>query len=152
MASPLTCQTCSPTRKIASAAMVALVKRTSFNTQGILVAPSEICLDKLANLTDKIIKVTQFLSLLAGNTVSSCLMTLFWRKIYALSHQVAKLSALIPRHSLSICKVHSIDRARDSSQTRSKETGWCRYHLKFKNNAIKCISPCSFQESSPSNL
>lgn len=125
--------------------MVALVKRSSFITQGILVAPSEMSLDKLASLTDKIIKVTQFLSLLAVYTVSSCL-------INALSNQVAKLSALIPRYSLSICKVHSIDRACDSSKTRSKETGWSRYHLKFKNNAIKRISPCSFQGSSPSNL
>lgn len=132
--------------------MVALVKTSSFQqpTQAILVAQSEMSLDKFANF-DKIIKVTQFLSLLAVNAVPPSNDSLL-QKMYALSNQVAKLSALIPRHSHSSSKVHSTYKVSDSSKTTSKETGWRSLHLKFKNNASKCISLCSFQENSPSNL
>lgn len=129
------------------------LRRLPSSTQAILAAQSEMSLDKLADLADKITEVTQSPSSFAINASSSPSYDSLLEKIDALSKQVAQLSTLIPsRRPRSSSKAKSTDRARDSSKAKLKEAGWCWYHTKFQKNASKCIPPCSFQENSPSNL
>lgn len=117
----------------------------------ILVAQSEISLDKLADLPDKIIEVTEFSSLLAVNAASPSNDSLL-EKIDALSNQVAKLSALIRRHSHSSSKVHSTDRACDSLKTRCNGTGWCWLHhltLSSRTTPINALAHVLFRKPLP---
>ncbi|GFR12996.1 hypothetical protein TNCT_111831 [Trichonephila clavata] len=61
--------------------------------------------------------------------------------IESLAQQIHKL------HSPNYNKPRNRNRSRSHSKSRSSSHRLCWYHYRFRANAQKCISPCSFKES-----
>ncbi|GFQ71622.1 hypothetical protein TNCT_222481 [Trichonephila clavata] len=61
--------------------------------------------------------------------------------IESLAQQIHKL------HSPNYNKPRYHNRSRSRSKSRSSSHRLCWYHYRFRANAQKCISPCSFKES-----
>jgi hypothetical protein len=126
------------------------LRRLPPQAQAILTTQLELSLDKLADLADKIVEVAEIPSTTGICAVSSGNASLL-NAIESLSKQIQALFE-------SNTDQESRMRPRSRSQSRSgprcerkPSEKWCWYHRKFKSNATKCISPCSFQENSRNN-
>ena len=125
------------------------LRRLPSHVQAILTAQSELQLDKVAELANKIVEVSPAPPPLAVHAIAvprSNADNALLAAIEGLSKQVAALSS---RHC---------DRPRSRSRARSKSTNrtnteqfdssrWCWYHSRFREKATKCRAPCSVQEN-----
>ncbi|KAL4126000.1 hypothetical protein QTP88_010232 [Uroleucon formosanum] len=114
------------------------LRRLPSHAQAILTAQSELPLEKVAELADKIVKVqsapSQFVHAVA--TMNDKKELDVFAAIEALTKQVSKLCAKRPQH---IC---SRSRSR-SNVERSNGKGWCWYHSTYGEKAIRCKAPAS---------
>ncbi|GFY13470.1 uncharacterized protein TNCV_1803411 [Trichonephila clavipes] len=119
-----------------------------------VLSTSSESLDKLAIIADKVSEVVGASSTIcAAKTVpppsqsSSCsaqpTMDSLARQIQELSLQVAELTR---ERNSSRHQRYSSDRRRSHSRSRSvnKGSGICYYHRRYKEQALKCVSPCAF--------
>ncbi|GFW60479.1 transposon Tf2-8 polyprotein [Trichonephila clavipes] len=129
------------------------LQRMPPHIQTVLSASSEP-LDKLATIADKVSEVVGSSSTIcAAKTVpppsqsSSCsaqpTMDSLARQLQELSLQVAELTR---ERNSSRHQRYSSDRRRSHSRSRSvnRGSGICYYHLRYKEQARKCVSPCAF--------
>lgn len=130
------------------------------NIQPIIASHTDMALDKLADLADKIVAVASPSPQIYEATPSTsripeqyilASMESMAKQITELTKQVAALSARPsrPRRRLfnrSRSK-SQYSRSASRSNTRWNENkGVCYYHRKFGSNAIKCLTPCQFQK------
>lgn len=130
------------------------LKRLPSNVQAILATQSELQLDNIAELADKIVEVSPSTPTFAVNAALSdkSIESNLLNTIADLQKQVAELSAFrsCPHHSRSSS---NSSRRRSKSQNRSNSNQQiCWYHKKFQDKAKKCISPCNYLENGKSSL
>ncbi|KAG8233584.1 hypothetical protein J437_LFUL000995, partial [Ladona fulva] len=121
------------------------MRRLPANTQAILAAQSDLSMDKLAELADKIVEISLPPQQAVYATTAAPPLEEFLQKIEALSAQVAALSSRGPpnnRRARSRSRGPSSNRARPNKPPA--HTGWCWYHSTFKDRARKCEAPCTF--------
>ncbi|XP_050535097.1 uncharacterized protein LOC126902115 [Daktulosphaira vitifoliae] len=119
------------------------LRRLPSHAQAILTAQSELPLDKVAELADKIVEVqpapSQFAHAVATTNNKKELDVL--AAIEALTKQVSELCAKRPQRSRS--------RSRNRSNVElTNGKGWCWYHSTYGEKAAKCKAPCKYQENS----
>ncbi|XP_050547189.1 uncharacterized protein LOC126908902 [Daktulosphaira vitifoliae] len=119
------------------------LRRLPSHAQAILTAQSELPLDKVAELADKIVEVqpapSQFVHAVATTNNKKELDVL--AAIEALAKQVSELCAKRPQRSRS--------RSRNRSNVElTNGKGWCWYHSTYGEKAAKCKAPCKYQENS----
>ncbi|XP_050521760.1 uncharacterized protein LOC126908202 [Daktulosphaira vitifoliae] len=119
------------------------LRRLPSHAQAILTAQSELPLDKVAELADKIVEVqpapSQFVHAVATTNNKKELDVL--AAIEALTKQVSELCAKRPQRSRS--------RSRNRSNVElTNGKGWCWYHSTYGEKAAKCKAPCKYQENS----
>jgi len=113
------------------------------HAQAILTAQSELPLEKVAKLADKIVEVqpapSQFVH--AVSTTNDKKEIDVFAAIETLTKQVSELCAKRPQH------FHSRSRSRSNvEQTNGK--GWCWYHSTYGEKSAKCKAPCKYQVNS----
>lgn len=134
------------------------LQRISSNVRAILATQSELPLDNLAELADKIVEVSPSIPTFTVNaalndkgTESNLL-----NAIADLQKQVAELSTsrsrprFRPRSSNRNFRQRSNTYTRDNSNQQSGQVCW--YHKKFQQNAKKCVPPCKFSGNDQSSL
>lgn len=122
------------------------LRRLPSNVQAILTVQSDVAVDKLADIADKIIEVSPITSYNQVHVTSAekCFPEKhLFDAIEALSKQVAELTTQTQRF-------RTRSRGRQSSRSKSVTSNdgcsrLCWYHEKFGRKAKKCISPCNFQ-------
>lgn len=121
------------------------MRRLPSQVQAILTAQSDLSLDKLAELADKIIEVTPGPSQVytVANKGFPDLNPLF-DQLNKLSKQVAALTDERQR-GRSRARSSSRSSSRRSTPTRRADTARiCWYHKRYKTRAAKCIPPCAW--------
>ncbi|XP_063384866.1 uncharacterized protein LOC134670973 [Cydia fagiglandana] len=127
------------------------MRRLPGQVQAILTAQSDISLDKLAELADKIMEVTpgpQQACQVTNNSGQPDLNAVMAR-LEQLTQQVA---AMTTRGQRGRSRNRSSSRSR--SRTNSPASGatrLCWYHKKFNTRATKCNPPCNWNNSENSN-
>lgn len=109
------------------------------NVQRIIASVVPTTAQKAAEIADRILEVSPpEVSELSRSSVNDNLELL--AEIRRLRKEVASL-----RRTTSLARYRQPFRSRSASATREKnKTTMCWYHAKFKENAFKCIKPCSF--------
>ncbi|XP_054257400.1 uncharacterized protein LOC128982465 [Macrosteles quadrilineatus] len=125
------------------------LRRLPPHSQAILTTQLELSLDKLAELADKIMEVADIPSTPGICEVSSGNASLL-NAIESLSKQVQALSETRVRDTQVRPRGRSQSRGGSGNEPNPSKN-WCWYHRKFKNNATKCLSPCSFQGNLSNN-
>lgn len=132
------------------------------NIQPIIASHMDMPLEKLAELADKIIAIaaptppnvyaatSSSANQHAGNPPDHYLTALesLARQVNELTKQVASLSMHNSRSSRSPQRRYNRSRSHSRSTQRWKENKMnsvCYYHRKFGENAIKCLTPCSYK-------
>lgn len=121
------------------------MRRLPQQVQAILVSQSEMSLDKVAELADKVIEISgpkQVFSCAAPP--SSSTLDYFAERLEDLSKQVASLST-----NRRFSRSRSSSRRSRSSSADGPNICW--YHKKFDEKAVKCIKPCSWKPSQQGN-
>ena len=118
------------------------VQRLPSQTQAILQAQSDLSIEKLLSISDKIAEVQ-----MSSSPSTSVCATQFQpgleKKVEQLALKLEEIQqALRPRRSNS--------RSRSLSRQRSLK-GSCWYHNRFGTRARKCVQPCSFRRSENAN-
>lgn len=123
------------------------MRRLPQNIQAILTSQSDLDLDKLADLADKIIELSGpsssvFCTSSAPMAIAppTDLLQDLTAKVAELTKQVSALSS----RSRSVSRDDSRQSSRSSSPSSSKR---CWYHRRFGHNAKKCILPCDWNVS-----
>lgn len=129
------------------------LQRLPRNAQAILTAQSDLPLDKVAELADKILEVNPIAIAAAVATPTSLPhsttpdLSDLALKLQELTKQVAALTA---------------DRSRQRSRSKSNnrfpraatpetKSGICWYHTTYSSKALKCVQPCSWSGNQPGN-
>lgn len=116
------------------------LRRLPSHAQAILTAQSELPLEKVAELADKIVEVqpapSQFVHAVATTNDKKELDV--FAAIEVLTKQVSELCAKRPQH------IRSRSRSR-SNVERTNGKGWCWYHSTYGEKAAKCKAPCKYQ-------
>lgn len=120
------------------------LRRLPAHAQAILTAQSELPLDKIAEIADKIVEVSPTQPALAIQATSAPKVAVeitVLAAIEALTNQVSELCFSHQNHNRSRSRKRTDD---DQSNTK----GLCLYHAKFRDKATKCKSPCKYQGNS----
>ncbi|XP_026325058.1 uncharacterized protein LOC113234046 [Hyposmocoma kahamanoa] len=124
------------------------LQRLPRTVQAILTAQSELSLEKIAELADKILEVTPsstgIMCATAPPAPSNNELVPIIAQIQALSKQVAALSTRQLRSRSSSRR--SCPRSRSATPE-----GLCWYHSRYQSKAVKCIRPCSWSDPIPEN-
>lgn len=121
------------------------MRRLPSQVQAILTAQSDLSLDKLAELADKIIEVTPVPShvySVDNNGLPD--LTPLLHQLDKLSQQVA---ALTDNRQLGRSRARSSSRSSNRSSTPARRPAAakvCWYHKRYKTKAAKCIPPCNW--------
>lgn len=118
------------------------LQRLPQQIQAILQIQSDLALDKLAELADKVAEVAPPIMPIATTAAVSeppiSEVNILAQRVEQLSLQIA---ALQNDRSLS----HLRNRSRSHSRSRSStDEKLCWYHSRFRDKANKCVSPCKF--------
>ena len=114
-----------------------------------ILVKSTASLDEQANLADKIIE-----SLDNSNSVSSinnnCSSSSTDKRIEAIENQLKELLSITQRsrsYNQSFNNKNYRNRSRSRSKSRFSPKGrFCYYHFKFRDQANKCVQPCSYEQ------
>ncbi|XP_037875269.1 uncharacterized protein LOC119630332 [Bombyx mori] len=128
------------------------MRRLPQHLQAILAAQSELSLDKVAELADKILEVSPGMvapyssAVFSASTsaVSPRSLEDITRRQDEVSRQLAVLTAERGRN-----RTRDFTNQRRRSQTPGK-LQMCFYHRKFNTKAVKCIQPCTWTPPRPS--
>lgn len=125
------------------------LQRLPSHVRAILASQSELAVEKLSELADKIIEVSPCTPTLSVNAVCNDQGTenALLNAITDLSKRVSELSTIHSRsRSFDRSQKRNKSRARESSNNSNQQTErLCWYHLKFQQNAKKCVPPCSYK-------
>lgn len=133
------------------------LQRLPSNVRAILATQSELALDKLAELADKIIEVSSTCPTLSVNAAlnNKGIENDLLNVVADLQKQVAELLTSRSRsHFRRHDSIHNTrqrrkSRTTDTSKQRSDSVCW--YHKKFQQNAKKCLPPCNFSGNNQSS-
>lgn len=118
------------------------MRRLPGQVQAILAAQSDLTLDKLAELADKITEVTPGPSRVYKVDSEPLDLNTIMERLNSLSQQVAALTDARQRgRSRTRFASRSSSRSGTSTNGAAKT---CWYHKKFGTKAYKCISPCNW--------
>lgn len=126
------------------------LRRLPHHVQGILAAQSDLDLDRIADIADKIVEAQPAAANVCVATTTPSLSTMMDR-IEELSRQVAALSSAHSDRSRVRDRSTSSSRQLSRSAT-PRGSKRCWYHTRFGAKASKCTSPCDWKsENPPSN-
>ncbi|XP_041969296.1 uncharacterized protein LOC121726128 [Aricia agestis] len=121
------------------------MRRLPQQVQAILVSQTDLTLEKLADLADKVIEIAGpskvFSCSSPASSFSSTVFDTLLARVDELSKQVASLTHQRPGRSRS--RNASAGR-RSRTSTPGAPVKMCWYHKKFNTKAAKCIQPCSW--------
>lgn len=125
--------------------------RLPVSIQPIIASHSDMAIDKLAELADKIMAIAAPTPQTAEVTpASSSSLNPAWAAMEAMAKQISDLTKQVAALTANqqrprgrrFYRRHSRSRSRSKSQGRSN--GQCYYHNKFGSKAYKCTRPCSY--------
>ncbi|XP_025834981.1 uncharacterized protein LOC112905883 [Agrilus planipennis] len=128
--------------------------RIPTSMQAILAAHRDLSLEKLADIADSIMDLTDNCPRVAetmlspGDQLAAQLQQLtltLQREIASIKQEVSELRYQHKQRS------RSRSSSRPRFRNRSASSGSCWYHRKFGSNARKCTQPCSFQTTDSGN-
>lgn len=122
--------------------------------QAILQTQGELPLDQVAVLADKIMEVTQNAiptSVNAVTTAPANEIAALSQRMEELTKQVAELQSSLRRRSRSRRRTSSSRGSSPAAYTNTNTTGICWYHMRYGEQARKCVTPCSFPSNSNGN-
>lgn len=124
------------------------LQRLPQQVQAILVSQSELSLDKLADLADKVFEFTGTKQVSACVDTTPTTLDKLILRVEELGRQVATLST---NHRSSRSHSRTSAGRRSRTTTPANKSKLCWYHKKFDVKASKCIKPCSWMSSHQGN-
>lgn len=125
-------------------------------TKTILAASTGEKLDSLAEMADRILEVTSNQYLCSASASSPPTPTVNKAPISDVESRLSRLETLIQELTVNISELNTRGRPYSRSQSpyprsrsNSRHRGECWYHFTFKEDARKCVKPCSFKPSNP---
>lgn len=124
--------------------------RLPTSLQPIIASHSDMPIDKLAELADKIMAIAAPSPQVAEIAPKPSTSTLdpTWAAIETMAKQIAELTnqvaALTTHQSRPQGRRYYRGRSRSRSKSRNRNNGQCYYHNKFGSKAHKCTRPCSY--------
>lgn len=121
------------------------MRRLPREVQRILIAQKDLKLDKVAEIADAIAETSSAPTAVHAASSSTVDLNHILQRIEDLTKKVEALSVDRGR---SRSATHSRPTSRSSSRSGSR---WCWYHKRFRQNATKCNSPCSWKPKQEGN-
>lgn len=118
------------------------LQRLPVNIQAILAIQSDLALDKVAEIADKIIEVSPISINAVKSEEPPFSLAAITSQLQDLSNQVAALSA--QQKSREYSRTQPKPRSRSSTPESRR---FCWYHYRFGIKAKKCVEPCSWTSS-----
>ena len=127
------------------------LQRLPSNISVILTISSEP-LDNIANMADKIIETYSHNITINSLTSESKIKNNNLFEVNDLVNQINELKSEVQYLKRSRSRSNDYNRKSRSKSNNNnenrKDKPFCWYHYRFKNNATKCVSPCSFNSNS----